>query len=106
MPIGIDVKYDASLLAHNNTFYGDDKYDAGAAAAELSDYDTEEVSLHQFFAIKVCCRMTIGVRVMTFPKLYCARVYASETSMRGWLSEVFLFCRLRGSCCFIMSVVL
>ena len=44
MPIGIDVKCDASLLAHNNTFYGDDEYDAGADAAELSDSDTEEVS--------------------------------------------------------------
>ena len=54
----------------------------------------------------MCCRMTIVVRVMTFPKLSCAWVYVSETSMRGWWSEVFLFCRLRSGRCFIMSVVL
>ena len=41
--------------------------------------------------VTACCRMTIVVRVMTFPKLSCSWVYASETSMHGWLSEVFLF---------------
>ena len=45
VPIGIDAECDASLLANDNTFYGDDKYDAGAAAAEWSDSDTEEDSL-------------------------------------------------------------
>ena len=44
MPIGIDANCDASLLAHDNTFHGDDEYDAGTAAAELSDSDTEEDS--------------------------------------------------------------
>ena len=44
VPIGIDAVCDASLLANDNTFYGDDEYDAGAAAAEWSDSDTEEDS--------------------------------------------------------------
>ena len=30
-----------SLLVHDDTFYGDDEYDAGGAAAERSDSDTE-----------------------------------------------------------------
>ena len=54
----------------------------------------------------ICCRMTIVVRGMTFPKLSCPWVYVSETSMGMWLTGVFLFCRLRGGRCFIMSGVL
>ena len=42
VPIGIDAEFDASLLAHDDTFYGDDKYDAGAAAPEWSDSGTGE----------------------------------------------------------------
>ena len=34
VPFGIDVEFDASLLANNDTFYGDDEYDAGAAVAK------------------------------------------------------------------------
>ena len=44
VPTCIDAECDASLLVHDNTFYGDDEYDTGAAAAEWSDSDTEEDS--------------------------------------------------------------
>ena len=43
--IGIYVECDSSLLAHDDTFYGDDEYDAGAAEAEWSDSETDEESL-------------------------------------------------------------
>ena len=43
VPIGITVECDTSFLVHDDTLYGD-KYDAGAAAAEWSDSDTEENS--------------------------------------------------------------
>ena len=41
VPIGIDAESDASLLAHDDTFYGHDEHDAGAAEAEWSDSDSE-----------------------------------------------------------------
>ena len=41
------------------------------------------------------CRMTIVVRVMTFPKLSCAWVYAGETSMRMSTTSSYNFSALR-----------